>query len=141
MGIMRIEAGAYFVFDASSGVCGPDNSVAITEGGPNALTKLVGEHLCRLYAQLHGLRFVALRLFSVWGPGSSPEIGLLSKPLHRFSSYRRRGYLAWFFARATRHRSDNSQTINPVPPVPNLKMPVATNPHDLRPGQKPRLLT
>ncbi len=30
----------------------------------------------RLYARLHGLRFVALRFFSVWRPGQRPDLAL-----------------------------------------------------------------
>ena len=43
---------------------------------PYALTKLHGEQWGRLYARLHGLRFLALRFFSVWGPGQRPDLAL-----------------------------------------------------------------
>ena len=43
---------------------------------PYALTKLHGEQWGRLYARLHGLSFMALRFFSVWGPGQRPDLAL-----------------------------------------------------------------
>ncbi len=35
-----------------------------------------GEQWGRLYSRLHGLRFLALRFFSVWGPGQRPDLAL-----------------------------------------------------------------
>jgi UDP-glucuronate 4-epimerase len=49
---------------------------------PLALTKLQGEQWGRLHARLWGLRFVALRFFSVWGPGQRPDLA--------FECFRRR---------------------------------------------------
>ena len=43
---------------------------------PYVLTKLIGEQWGRLYSRLHGLRFVALRFFSVWGHGQRPDLAL-----------------------------------------------------------------
>lgn len=39
---------------------------------PYALTKLHGEHWCRLYARQHGIQVRALRFFSFWGPEQRP---------------------------------------------------------------------
>jgi UDP-glucuronate 4-epimerase len=72
----------HFVFASSSSVYGPDAPLPFTEDGPTdpcspyALTKLIGEQWGRLYARLHDLRFVALRFFSVWGPGQRPDLAL-----------------------------------------------------------------
>jgi UDP-glucuronate 4-epimerase len=72
----------HFVFASSSSVYGPTSPLPFTEDGPTepcspyALTKLIGEQWGRLYARLHGLRFVALRFFSVWGPGQRPDLAL-----------------------------------------------------------------
>ena len=72
----------HFVFASSSSVYGPNSPLPFTEDGPTdpcspyALTKLIGEQWGRLYARLHGLRFVALRFFSVWGPGQRPDLAL-----------------------------------------------------------------
>jgi nucleoside-diphosphate-sugar epimerase len=61
-----------FVFASSSSVYGPDTPLPAREDhpanpcSPYALTKLHGEQWGRLYARQHGLRFLALRFFSVW---------------------------------------------------------------------------
>ena len=71
-----------FVFASSSSVYGPETPLPAEEStqanpcSPYALTKLHGEQWGRLYARLHGLRFVALRFFSVWGPGQRPDLAL-----------------------------------------------------------------
>ncbi len=71
-----------FVFASSSSVYGPDTPLPTEEStpanpcSPYALTKLHGEQWGRLYARLHGLSFVALRFFSVWGPGQRPDLAL-----------------------------------------------------------------
>ncbi|MEI7957100.1 MAG: NAD-dependent epimerase/dehydratase family protein [Verrucomicrobiota bacterium] len=73
-----------FVFASSSSVYGPDTPLPAEEStpanpcSPYALTKLHGEQWGRLYARLHGLRFLALRFFSVWGPGQRPDLALES---------------------------------------------------------------
>ena len=78
----RIHGIRRFVFASSSSVYGPDSPLPFSEGGPTdpcspyALTKLQAEQWGRLYARLHGLRFVALRFFSVWGPGQRPDLAL-----------------------------------------------------------------
>jgi len=72
----------HFVFASSSSVYGPDTQLPAEESStpdpcsPYALTKLHGEQWGRLYAKLHGLRFLALRFFSVWGPGQRPDLAL-----------------------------------------------------------------
>ena len=72
----------HFVFASSSSVYGPDTPLPAEEStpanpcSPYALTKLHGEQWGRLYARLHGLRFLALRFFSVWGPGQRPDLAL-----------------------------------------------------------------
>ena len=43
---------------------------------PCALTKLHGEQWGQLYVRQYGLRFLALRFFSVWGPGQRPDLAL-----------------------------------------------------------------
>jgi UDP-glucose 4-epimerase len=36
-------------------------------------TKIIGEQLCRLYYENHGLSYTTLRLWNAYGPGQSPE--------------------------------------------------------------------
>ena len=72
----------HFVFASSSSVYGPDTPLPAEEAAqanplsPYALTKLHGEQWGRLYARQHGLRFLALRFFSVWGDGQRPDLAL-----------------------------------------------------------------
>ncbi len=47
---------------------------------PVASTKVSGELLGRAYGHLHGIRFVALRLFTVYGPRQRPDLAI-----HRFA--------------------------------------------------------
>lgn len=68
----------HFVFASSSSVYGPDTPLPAVETSaaapcsPYALAKLHGEQWGRLYSRLHGLRFLAMRFFSVWGPEQPP---------------------------------------------------------------------
>lgn len=41
---------------------------------PYGVTKLAGEHLCALYAKNFGVPTVALRYFTVYGPGQRPDM-------------------------------------------------------------------
>jgi UDP-glucose 4-epimerase len=40
---------------------------------PYAVSKLAGEHYCRVFAELYGLETVALRYFNVYGPRQRPD--------------------------------------------------------------------
>ena len=72
----------YCIFASSSSVYGPHTPLPAEESAtpdpcsPYALTKLHAEHWGRLYAKLHGLRFLALRFFSVWGTGQRPDLAM-----------------------------------------------------------------
>lgn len=61
------------VFFSSSSVYGDSARAAQTEEdglrpcSPYAVTKIAGEHYCRLFTQLYGLPTVSLRLFNVYG--------------------------------------------------------------------------
>lgn len=67
------------VFASSSAVYGDSRISPQTErlsaqpASPYALSKLVGEHYCRLWWELYGLPTVSLRYFNVFGPGQNPE--------------------------------------------------------------------
>jgi UDP-glucuronate 4-epimerase len=45
---------------------------------PYAATKLAGEQLCGNFVNLHGMRIVALRFFTVYGPGQRPDLAIHS---------------------------------------------------------------
>ena len=67
------------VFASSSTVYGNQHGAALSEATPPrplsvyALTKLAGEHLLRLYGQLHGFSHCSLRLFNVYGPRQATD--------------------------------------------------------------------
>ena len=66
-----------FVFASSSSVYGEVNKFPENEGflpqpiSPYALTKLAGEHYCRIFSRHYGLSTVSLRYFNVFGPRQS----------------------------------------------------------------------
>jgi UDP-glucuronate 4-epimerase len=72
-----------FVFASSSSVYGVDPNVpwredrAVTRPiSPYASTKVSGELLGHVYAHLYGIRFVALRFFTVFGPRQRPDLAI-----------------------------------------------------------------
>lgn len=66
------------VFASSSSVYGDTPTLPKREGmtpnpkSPYALSKLIGEHLCRLFWELYGLETVSLRYFNIFGPRQDP---------------------------------------------------------------------
>jgi UDP-glucuronate 4-epimerase len=74
-----------FVYASSSSIYGDAESFPTAETvtprplSPYGMTKLSGEHLCRLYSINHGLHTVALRYFTVYGPRQRPDMAF-----HRF---------------------------------------------------------
>jgi UDP-glucuronate 4-epimerase len=76
-----------FVFGSSSSVYGVNAKVPFAEEdpirqpiSPYAATKAAGEHLCHAYAHLYGVRCVALRFFTVYGPRQRPDLAI-----HKFA--------------------------------------------------------
>jgi len=76
-----------FVFASSSSVYGVNPRVPWSEDdhvlmpiSPYAATKVSGELLGHVYAQLFGIRFIALRFFTVYGPRQRPDLAI-----HRFA--------------------------------------------------------
>jgi UDP-glucuronate 4-epimerase len=61
-----------FVFASSSSVYGINDHYA--------MTKLAGEMLGHVYHKLFGVRFIALRFFTVYGPGQRPDLAI-----HKFT--------------------------------------------------------
>lgn len=76
-----------FVFASSSSVYGvnpclpwrEDDSVLLPIS-PYASTKVSGELLGHVYSHLYGIRFIALRLFTVFGPRQRPDLAI-----HKFA--------------------------------------------------------
>jgi UDP-glucuronate 4-epimerase len=72
-----------FVFASSSSVYGINNRLPWREDdgslqpiSPYAATKISGELLGHVYSQLFGMRFIALRLFTVYGPRQRPDLAI-----------------------------------------------------------------
>ncbi|MCS7265561.1 MAG: SDR family oxidoreductase [Armatimonadetes bacterium] len=66
------------VFASSSSVYGDTPTLPKREDmkpspkSPYALSKLIGEHFCRLFWELYGLETVSLRYFNIFGPRQDP---------------------------------------------------------------------
>ena len=75
-----------FVFASSSSVYGVNDHFPWKEEeqllpiSPYAMTKLAGEMLGHVYSKLFGIRFIALRFFTVYGPGQRPDLAI-----HKFT--------------------------------------------------------
>lgn len=71
-----------FVLASSSSVYGDTKGRPSTESdpvmpmSPYALSKVQAEQWGELYSRLHGIRFVALRFFTVWGHGQRKDLAL-----------------------------------------------------------------
>lgn len=72
-----------FVFASSSSVYGMNPRVPWREDdhvllpiSPYASTKVSGELLGHVYSRLFGIRFIALRLFTVYGPRQRPDLAI-----------------------------------------------------------------
>ena len=75
-----------FVFASSSSVYGVNDHYPWKEEeqlmpiSPYAMTKLAGEMLGHVYSKLFDIRFIALRFFTVYGPGQRPDLAI-----HKFT--------------------------------------------------------
>ncbi len=71
-----------FIFASSSSVYGVNSHIPWNEEeklqpvSPYASTKLSGEMLGHVYSHLYGIRFLALRFFTVYGPGQRPDLAI-----------------------------------------------------------------
>ena len=72
----------HFVFASSSSVYGVNKNLPWTEEeklqpiSPYAMTKLAGEMAGHVASHLTGLRFIALRFFTVYGPSQRPDLAI-----------------------------------------------------------------
>jgi len=75
-----------FIFASSSSVYGVNDHFPWREEeqllpiSPYAMTKLAGEMLGHVYSKLFAIRFIALRFFTVYGPGQRPDLAI-----HKFT--------------------------------------------------------
>ena len=73
---------ARVMYASSSSVYGNQARYPVSEDdlpapySPYGVTKLAGEHLCRLYAENWGVHSVALRYFTVFGPRQRPDMSI-----------------------------------------------------------------
>jgi len=72
-----------FIFSSSSSVYGINPNVPWKESdrvlqpiSPYASTKVSGELLGHVYSHLYGIRFIALRFFTVFGPRQRPDLAI-----------------------------------------------------------------
>jgi len=74
-----------FVYSSSSSIYGDAPDFPTLEStlprpiSPYGVSKLAGEHLCRLYTQSTGMPTISLRYFTVYGPRQRPDMAF-----HRF---------------------------------------------------------
>jgi UDP-glucose 4-epimerase len=75
-----LDAGASRVVAASSSsvyggaeILPTPETMPLTPRSPYAVSKLAGEHYCRVFTELYGLETVALRYFNVYGPRQRPD--------------------------------------------------------------------
>jgi UDP-glucuronate 4-epimerase len=82
----RLEHISQFVFASSSSVYGVNDHFPWRENeqlmpiSPYAMTKQAGEMLGHVYSKLYGIRFLALRFFTVYGPSQRPDLAI-----HKFT--------------------------------------------------------
>lgn len=71
-----------FIYASSSSVYGTVKYLPFDEGhtlcpvSPYGVSKLMAEHYCRVFSDLYGLPSVALRYFTVYGPGMRPDLAI-----------------------------------------------------------------
>lgn len=71
-----------FVFASSSSVYGMNRNFPWKEDdkllpiSPYAMTKLAGEMAGHVFSHLYGIRFIALRFFTVYGPSQRPDLAI-----------------------------------------------------------------
>jgi UDP-glucuronate 4-epimerase len=84
--LAKLKGIKQFVFASSSSVYGINDHYPWKEEeklmpiSPYAMTKLSGEMLGHVYHKLFGIRFIALRFFTVYGPGQRPDLAI-----HKFT--------------------------------------------------------
>lgn len=85
--LARVWGVEQFVFASSSSVYGVNPHVPWREDdhvllpiSPYAATKVAGELLGHVYSHLYGIRFIALRFFTVYGPRQRPDLAI-----HKFA--------------------------------------------------------
>jgi UDP-glucose 4-epimerase len=72
-GVRRVvSASSSSVYGGAAQLPTPESAPLIPRS-PYAVSKLAGEHYCRVYTELHGLETVSLRYFNIYGPRQRPD--------------------------------------------------------------------
>lgn len=72
-GVRRVVcASSSSVYGGAQNLPTPETAPTIPRS-PYAVSKLAGEHYCRVFAELYGLEAVSLRYFNVYGPRQRPD--------------------------------------------------------------------
>lgn len=81
--IAKLKSVKQFVFSSSSSVYGVNPNIPWKENdkelmpvSPYASSKIAGEWIGKTYTQLYGMRFIALRFFTVYGPRQRPDLAI-----------------------------------------------------------------
>jgi len=72
-GVRRVVAASSSSVYGGSELRPTPESAPLMPRSPYAVTKLAGEHYCRVFAELYGLETVSLRYFNVFGPRQRPD--------------------------------------------------------------------
>jgi UDP-glucose 4-epimerase len=67
-----VSASSSSVYGGAAQMPTPEHA-PLTPRSPYAVSKLTGEHYCRVYTELHGLETVSLRYFNIYGPRQRPD--------------------------------------------------------------------
>jgi UDP-glucose 4-epimerase len=67
-----VSASSSSVYGGAQQMPTPESAPLIPRS-PYAVSKLTGEHYCRVYTELHGLETVSLRYFNIYGPRQRPD--------------------------------------------------------------------
>jgi len=67
-----ISASSSSVYGGAAQLPTPENAPT-SPRSPYAVSKLAGEHYCRVFAELYGVETVSLRYFNVYGPRQRPD--------------------------------------------------------------------
>ena len=128
-----------FVFASSSSVYGVNPRVPWSEDdhvlqpiSPYASTKVSGELLGHVYSHLYGIRFIALRFFTVYGPRQRPDLAI-----HKFARLMLAGQPIPVFGDGTTRR--DYTFIDDI--VAGIRAAMRLRPHAVRsdqPRQQPR---
>ncbi|MEZ5177156.1 MAG: NAD-dependent epimerase/dehydratase family protein [Acidimicrobiales bacterium] len=73
LGVRRVVQASSSSVYGGADVRPTPESTPLLPRSPYAVTKMVGEHYARVFAELHGLETVTLRYFNVYGPRQRPD--------------------------------------------------------------------